>query len=138
MTRAAVFISFLAAFAIAICVAALVARGIAGNEPIYRLDAAYHHLPPKLVAELLAHPPKRPWLGPNIRCQYTDIDGEQIGYCICFGREACAEAPRFPMGRTPGRDSSWDEWECKGPLGIIDDRGTAVCHADLGQIIAVG
>jgi hypothetical protein len=131
----AVLATFVDTFALAITLIGVLgfATGLAGSEPVYRLDATYHHLPPKLVAALLTHPPKRPWLGPNVRCETEDSEAAQIEYCICFGLEACAAAPHFhPDPDVP------EVWVCTSPLGVIDDRNTMVCRAHREPMVVVG
>ena len=113
-----VLIAFFGAFVLAIGVIAAtdLATRAAESQQIYWLDPTYHKLPPELVAELRAHPPKRSWLGPRVRCEVLPRRVDQpvwepaVGYCICFGAEACAAAP------------------CTGPLGAVDDHGTLVCR----------
>lgn len=122
---------FVAAFALLL--ATLASLNSAASEPRYRLDAAYHKLPPKLVAQLLQHPPKRPWLGPNVECRTAEFDGEQVGYCICFGAEACTAPYGFQTNSNP-----IEAWECVGPLDAIDDRNTNVCRAEPIKITVVG
>src|SRR5262245_30673973 len=123
MARSILLTGFVA-LALVTCALAMTFRGVAGNEPVYRLDAAYHQLPPKLVAELLAHPPTRTWLSPRAKCQFTQGDeGPPVGYCICFGADACSNM-FFPHH---GGDETW---RCNAPLGAIDDKGTIVCRAD--------
>ena len=123
------------ALALALLAAFAVLSRSAADERIYKLDATYHHLPPKLVAELLAHPPKRAPLAPYLRCETAEMDGEEIQYCICFDRETCAGAPHFPRIQ---REYGFEDWTCTAPLGAIDDRGMAVCRARGAKVVIVG
>ena len=115
-----ILVSFAAAFAIALGAVTIASRSVAANEPIYRLDAGYHHLPPELVAELLAHPPTRRWLSPKARCEILDDPATRPeytapkGYCICWG-EGCATAPDI--------HASYENWVCTGPLGAVGTDG---------------
>ena len=138
MTKSTVVIAaFAGAFALALLVSGMVmlASSVLANEPIYRLDARYHNLPPKLVAELMAHPPKRAPLAPYLQCQTASIDGEEVTYCVCFDRETCANAPEFP-GMT--RPWGYERWVCTDPVGAIDDHGLGVCRARNDSVTVTG
>lgn len=127
----------LGAFSLAIASIALLglATGVSA-QPLYRLDARYHNLPPELVSQLLAHPPTRSWVEPRTRCQILEDASNRsgyarpTGYCICFGAEACASAPEMHAAN--------ENWRCTAPLGAVDDKWTAVCRAELRSITVIG
>lgn len=92
------------------------------DNPMYRIDAQYHHLPQTLIDRLLKDAPRHGYSGSTYWCYGArDATDEGTGYCVCWGEAGCRQLAK--------------EAACDAKIGAFDNNGTGVCRSRVETII---